>query len=378
LPRDKRLCAVREAEADPCPEWRGTVGLRVTRLSQACKTVVKSRMPFLVPLLRRGRSSLADVRVRVARVLHGKPRLVHLELTSKCNIACKACYRSGPMRELMDTRTTMSPADVEVLLHSYWSAEVMAFVLSGGENLLHPQFFTILEAIRKRFPSKPVTLSTNGVLLSRDHALLERVCSSSLDTIQFSLHGARQRTVSLLQPGIVIPPMLDAMRYITESSAIDVGVNFVIQYENVDEMVELIELLANAGMHTLTVSFTPMNYAGHTEQSVDYDALWDEMGLRQKLSRTTARASELGIRVATLDKLECYSVFSVDVLTASGAMLPCWGNYLVKRFALGNALHEKPRAIRKQPELRDLQAALRRGEIPALCVACWANGRYSL
>jgi MoaA/NifB/PqqE/SkfB family radical SAM enzyme len=321
-----------------------------------------------------GRTSPADL---LARVLHRKARLVHLELTSRCNLACKACYRNGALRELMEPGITMNPADVEVLLDSYRPAEVRAFVLSGGENLLHAGFFTILGAIRERFPSRGVTLSTNGVLLSRDRALLERVCSSSLDDIQFSLHGARQQTVSLLQPGIVIPPTLDAMRYVCENSAIDVAVNFVIQRENVDEMVEFIELLASAGVRARTVSFTPMNYAGHAEEAVDYNAMWDQMGLRQKLARASARASELGIRVPAL-RLECTSLFSVDVLTASGAMLPCWGNYLVKRHALGNALREKPGTIRKQPQLRALQAALRSGAPPALCVACWANGRYSL
>jgi molybdenum cofactor biosynthesis enzyme MoaA len=331
------------------------------------------RLPNIVRKVVTGRTSLVDV---VAHLLNRKARLIHLELTNQCNLACKACYRSGALRESMDTGITMSLTDIKALLDSYQSAEVRAFVLSGGENLLHQEFFTVLEAIRERFPSRTITLSTNGVLLSRDHALLERVCSSDLNNIQLSLHGAKQQTASLLQPGIVIPPMLAAMRYIAEHSVIDVTVNFVIQEENVDEMVEFVELLATTRVRDLTVSFTPMNYAGHTEQPVDYNALWEKMGVRQKLARATARARDLGIRVPVL-KLECTSLFSVDVLTASGAMLPCWGNYLVKRHALGNALHEKPSTIRKKPELRNLQAALRKGEIPELCVACWANGRYS-
>ena len=332
---------------------------------------------FSQPVVRQTRKRLARiVNTGLARTVYRRRRIVHLELTGKCDLSCRACYRSGSLRRFMDAGAVMSMEDVGTILSSYEESEVGAFVLSGGENLMHPQFFEIVRSIKERFPSRPITLSTNGTILCKDRDVLMTLCSSEIDEIQFSLHGARQETVSLLQRGIDLGAVLEAMTFVGEHSNASVNVNFVVQEENADEMVAFVDLIASTPVRSIT--FTPMNFAGHTEAEVDYEALWTKMGLREKLAAAYAAGDAAGVGVFRLDDLRCVSLYSVDVVTATGAMLPCWGNYLSRKHAMGNALAERPSVIRKKPAFRSLQRELKRGEVPAMCLACWSNGKYGL
>ena len=166
---------------------------------------------------------------------------------------------------------------------------------------------------------------------------------------------------------------MDAAQYILEKSHIhDVSVSFVIQEENVDEMTEFVELVASK-TSVEHIVFMPMNFAGHSEGAFDYESLWREMGLWEKLDRACERAREVGIRVTPVRNL-CGCMGLVDVLTADGSMLLCWGNYLVKRYAIGNVLRERPSDIRNKPQFRTLRKTLKAGGKPEMCAACWMKG----
>ncbi len=48
--------------------------------------------------------------------------------------------------------------------------------LSGGEPTIHPQFFDILDAVKRR-PIRHVMINTNGVRIAQDRAFVERLAS---------------------------------------------------------------------------------------------------------------------------------------------------------------------------------------------------------
>lgn len=319
-----------------------------------------------------GERTPEDLRRALAFKVLGRRRIVHLELTSRCNTSCRACYRSGPLRELMDTTRTMSLEEVAKVLASYGQNEVSSFELSGGENLLHPDCLAIVEMIRKKFPHQEIVLNTNGILLTKDPQLLDAVCNSPLDRVLFSLHGATQETVSVLQPGVSVDKTLEAMRYVAEHSRFKLSVNYVIQEENLGEMLPFLDLIATTPVKT--VLMTPMNYSGHRDvQPLDYNELWRTWGLKEKWNAASEHAAELGLQFARFRNL-CGCPDDVDVLTADGSMLLCWGNYLVKKYAVGNVLTERPEDIRNRPEFVEFRKARNQTPLPAVCAACWMKG----
>jgi uncharacterized radical SAM superfamily Fe-S cluster-containing enzyme len=95
-----------------------------------------------------------------------------IEITDECDLACPVCYAgSGPHRPGF-----LSVAEVErlldVVVENEEEPDVVQF--SGGEPTLHPEFFALLDAARRR-PIKHLMVNTNGVRIARDPAFVERL-----------------------------------------------------------------------------------------------------------------------------------------------------------------------------------------------------------
>jgi hypothetical protein len=99
-----------------------------------------------------------------------------VEICDYCNLSCPVCYAaSGPTRQLFRPL-----AQVERMLDAVVRAEGEPDVvqLSGGEPTLHPDFFAILAAARRR-PIKHLMINTNGVRIARDEGFAERLADGA-------------------------------------------------------------------------------------------------------------------------------------------------------------------------------------------------------
>ncbi len=98
--------------------------------------------------------------------------LTLIEITDACNLTCPVCYsESSPQRQ-----STRSLAEVEALLDNIVRNEGQPDVvqISGGEPTLHPDFFGILDAARRR-PIKHLMVNTNGLRIAREPAFARRL-----------------------------------------------------------------------------------------------------------------------------------------------------------------------------------------------------------
>ncbi len=98
--------------------------------------------------------------------------LTLVELTDACNLRCPICYAgSGSARQAF-----RSLAEIEGMLDAVVRNEGEPDVvqLSGGEPTLHPEFFAVLDAAKRR-PIKHLMVNTNGLRIARDEAFCERL-----------------------------------------------------------------------------------------------------------------------------------------------------------------------------------------------------------
>jgi radical SAM protein with 4Fe4S-binding SPASM domain len=111
-----------------------------------------------------------------------KFKKIYIEITNRCNLACSFCQPSSR------TKAFMQPAAFEEILRKingntgYISLHVL------GEPLLHPDLELFL-AMSRAYGLR-VNLTTNGILLSRNRALLLR--QPALRQINISLHSFEQ------------------------------------------------------------------------------------------------------------------------------------------------------------------------------------------
>src|SRR5436853_3977306 len=84
-----------------------------------------------------------------------------LQLTGTlCNIACRHCFITCGPKE--DRVPMMSRGRVMALLAEARELGVKEFYFTGGEPMLHPEFFAITE---RTLQEGPLSILTNGILI---------------------------------------------------------------------------------------------------------------------------------------------------------------------------------------------------------------------
>ena len=98
--------------------------------------------------------------------------LTLIEICDACNLSCPVCYaESGTHRT---TYRTM--AQIETMLDAVVRNEIEPDVIqiSGGEPTIHPQFFEVLDAAKRR-PIKHLMVNTNGIRIAQEAGFAERL-----------------------------------------------------------------------------------------------------------------------------------------------------------------------------------------------------------
>ena len=107
---------------------------------------------------------------------HGCLTLV--EITDRCNLTCPICYaESSPSHGRHRTLAEVERM-LDLVVENEGEPDVVQ--LSGGEPTIHPQFFEILDAAKRR-PIKHLMLNTNGLRIANDPGFAERLATYQPD-----------------------------------------------------------------------------------------------------------------------------------------------------------------------------------------------------
>mgnify|MGYP001135855981 CR=1 FL=1 len=132
-------------------------------------------------------------------------QFAQVEITNRCNLSCIHCFNDSgdPHPHELTTAEILSTIDVISLMGAD------SIVITGGEPLMHPDLFEIVEHARKA----PMTVSifTNGTLMTEEHvrkfrALNVRGFNISIDSVDENIHdtfrgqkGALRKTLKAVQ-----------------------------------------------------------------------------------------------------------------------------------------------------------------------------------
>jgi uncharacterized radical SAM superfamily Fe-S cluster-containing enzyme len=98
--------------------------------------------------------------------------LTLIEVTDGCNLSCPICYSDSSPRRMASHR---SLEQIEFMMDRCVENEGEPDVvqISGGEPTIHPQFWEILDAAKRR-PIKHLMVNTNGVKIATDDGTFAR------------------------------------------------------------------------------------------------------------------------------------------------------------------------------------------------------------
>jgi len=211
--------------------------------------------------------------------------LTLIEITDHCNLRCPICYaESGPHRPgFRDLATVERMLDAVVANEG----EPDVVQISGGEPTLHPEFFAILDAAKRR-PIKHLMINTNGLRIAKEPEFAARLAAyqpgfevylqfdSLRDAVHQDLRGARLADIRL--------------RALEHLNAHDISTTLVVTVKkglNDHELGEIIEFALRQPC-VRGVTFQPIQPAGRLE---NYDPALDRLTLTEVRRRILEQTS---------------------------------------------------------------------------------------
>ena len=177
------------------------------------------------------------------------PLYVAWQITNECNLACLHCIEeSGPGKAFKDELDRESALAVVDQLMDH---EVPYLSFSGGEPMLHPNFFEMVERVTSR--GSQLKIETNGHYLTPENCT--RLKELEVKAVQVSLDGATSATFGRMRVRGEFDRTIEGIRNLVAAS-VDVEVNFSPAAFNIHEAARIVDLAFELG----AVSF----YSGRT------------------------------------------------------------------------------------------------------------------
>jgi uncharacterized radical SAM superfamily Fe-S cluster-containing enzyme len=204
--------------------------------------------------------------------------LTIVEITDHCNLRCPICYaNSGPSRQQYRELAIIEKMFDAIVANE---GEPDVVQISGGEPTLHPQFFNVLDAARKR-PIKHLMLNTNGIRIANEPDFARRLAEYQPGfEVYLQWDSLRPRALKALRGVDLSGTRLRALENLNKAELSTTLVMTIARGVNDDEIGEVIDFAARQPC-VRGVTLQPVQHAGRTE---NYDPK------RQRLTLTEVRS----------------------------------------------------------------------------------------
>ncbi len=171
------------------------------------------------------------------------PLYVAWQITNECNLACLHCIEeSGPGKAFADE---LDEAQALAVLDQIIEHEVPYLSFSGGEPMLHPHFFTMVE--RACAGGAQLKIETNGHYLSPENCA--RLAALGVKAVQVSLDGASPGTFGRMRIHGQFDRMLEGIHNL-RAAGVPIEINFSPAAFNVHEIGAVVDLAHELGAYS--------------------------------------------------------------------------------------------------------------------------------
>jgi radical SAM protein with 4Fe4S-binding SPASM domain len=181
---------------------------------------------------------------------------VSFEITRKCNLRCKHCYSNSGIK-LDDELTT---EEIKAIIDQLADMGVLAITFTGGEPLLHPDLFEVMEYARK----KPLTLLlfTNATLITPK--IVEKLKELHIYKVHVSIDGPDDKTHDQFR-GVTgaFKKTLHGINLL-KNAGIDVQTSVSITKFNYKKVKEILHLITDLGITHFKL--WPITFSGRPDQ----------------------------------------------------------------------------------------------------------------
>jgi MoaA/NifB/PqqE/SkfB family radical SAM enzyme len=349
-----------------------------------------------------------------------KPLLLHIEITTRCNLRCLKCGHATDPPGTPRIMPRHLPFSIIDSFDDYFAAAACVHTFGYGEMFLYSRLHPLVDRL-KHFECY-VDGITNGVLVNRKE--VDWLVECGYDAITFSIDGVEAATMQRLR-GVDVEKIWQTLEYMkqrkreTGKDRPRVIVNFVAQSDNYHELPDLVRKLAGLGIYFLGIN--TLHEGLDTDANGAYGALYREFKLanapRERVTAAIGEAVDLahaaGISCAVYidfdaqyrepataaspaadlvqiapscerdlpahaEKLQpyycAYPWMAAYVHADGGARVCCYMEGALGTVRTG----EEFATFWNQGEVTEVRAAIRDGDVHPACARCVKAGHYQL
>ncbi len=194
------------------------------------------------------------------------PLYVAWQVTNECNLACLHCIEeSGPGKAFRDE---LDEEQIFGILAQFMDLEIPYVSFSGGEPMVHPLFFKMVEYVSSR--NCQLKVETNGHYLSAENCA--RLRDLGVKAVQVSLDGATRDTFNRMRVRGEFDVVVAGMRNL-QVAGVPVEVNYSPTCFNVHEIGTAIDLAYELGAYSF--------YTGRTMYTGNAVKAWRKIALSE-------------------------------------------------------------------------------------------------
>lgn len=178
---------------------------------------------------------------------------MRISITDRCNLRCKYCMPDGiellPMSEILRFEEILKICRQAVALG------ITRFKITGGEPLVRRRCVELIRQIKALPGVEQVTMTTNGVLLSR---YLDGLLDAGLDAVNISLDTLDRRRFEEITGFDQLPEVLKSIDA-AASSGLRVKVNAVLQKDkNAEEWQDILNIAEKQSIDVRFIEMMPI------------------------------------------------------------------------------------------------------------------------
>ena len=171
------------------------------------------------------------------------PLYVAWQITNECNLACLHCIEeSGPGKAFPDE---LDAGQVFSVIDQLMDSDVPYLSFSGGEPMLHPQFFAMVERVTSR--GAELKIETNGHYLTPDNCA--RLKELEVKAVQVSLDGAAAASFNRMRVRGEFDRTVQGLRNLRDAG-VPVEINFSPAKFNLNEIGAVVDLAYELGAYS--------------------------------------------------------------------------------------------------------------------------------
>jgi MoaA/NifB/PqqE/SkfB family radical SAM enzyme len=184
-----------------------------------------------------------------------KPKNALIFLTMRCNLNCQMChqkeFRAKNLNKLHADE--LSSKEIEKAIFSLKKFGIKKICLTGGEILLRDDLFQILDCIKDN--QMNIEFGTNGTLINENIA--EKLKNYPITGVSISLDGLQESHDKIRGRIGAFNKTVKTIKILTKN--FDVGINFVLQKENIHDAEKVIKLCKDLGTKSFGLTYPIQN-----------------------------------------------------------------------------------------------------------------------